>query len=153
MSSWWTEGKKYWRLSARERRLVAAAVLLLGLTRWSLRWLGWRKTERLASRWVRPRQPAPAGARLHPDRIARLVAHAAALTGAPCLPQALVLVWLLEREGWSGDLRVGVRKDASGLQAHAWVEVAGRVLAPAGDAPERYSPFERSLRVASGGAR
>ena len=45
-----------------------------------------------------------------------------------CLRQALTLQWLLARRGIDASLRIGVRKEAGELQAHAWVEYAGRVI-------------------------
>jgi hypothetical protein len=45
-----------------------------------------------------------------------------------CLERALVLVWLLPREGTPPVLRIGVAKQARGLRAHAWVEQGDRAL-------------------------
>lgn len=43
-----------------------------------------------------------------------------------CLRQALTVQWLLARRGIAADLRIGVRRDAGALEAHAWVECAGQ---------------------------
>ncbi len=45
-----------------------------------------------------------------------------------CLRQALTLQWLLARRGVAADLRIGVRKQAGALEAHAWVECAGQAI-------------------------
>lgn len=55
-----------------------------------------------------------------------------------CLVRALALQDLLARRGMASEIRVGVRRDADGFRAHAWVELAGRVL---GDSPEYVRTF------------
>jgi hypothetical protein len=55
------------------------------------------------------------------------------------LIESLVLWWLLRRQGFDGDLRIGVRKHAGQLQAHAWVEHRGQALNDAGDG---FVPFD-----------
>jgi hypothetical protein len=67
---------------------------------------------------------------LAPDIIARLV-RVAAERGpcrARCLPQALVLHWLLQRRGVASRIVFGARKADEQMQAHAWVEVNGVTL-------------------------
>jgi hypothetical protein len=44
---------------------------------------------------------------------------------ATCLAKSLVLVALLQHQGFAAELRIGVRTELSGLLAHAWVEVEG----------------------------
>lgn len=68
-----------------------------------------------------------------------------------CLSQSLTLWWLLRRQGIESELRIGVRKHAGGLEAHAWVECLGEVLNDRADVRERLVPFDgaivpRSLR-------
>ncbi len=51
------------------------------------------------------------------------------LGARPCLPLAMATQWMLWRRGVSTELRIGVKRDASGrLDAHAWVEHDGRIL-------------------------
>jgi hypothetical protein len=47
---------------------------------------------------------------------------------ASCLPQALVLQWLLRRDGIRGELRYGVKKLNHAVTAHCWVELEGEPL-------------------------
>ncbi len=56
-----------------------------------------------------------------------------------CLHRSLTLWWLLARRGITSELRLGVRKDHSRMQAHAWVEHQGRVV-----------PIDRILRTRAG---
>ena len=61
-----------------------------------------------------------------------------------CLVRTLALTELLERAGVPGAcIRVGVRRDGDTLDAHAWVELDGRVI---GDDPyvaRRFAPLGR----------
>lgn len=48
---------------------------------------------------------------------------------ATCLTQSLALRWMLARHGCVAILNLGVRNPLGGrLQAHAWLEVDGRVI-------------------------
>ncbi len=59
---------------------------------------------------------------------------------ANCLQQSLCLWWILQRQGISTDLRIGVRKGEQ-LDAHAWVEYRGTVLNDRPDIAQEFSPF------------
>lgn len=62
-----------------------------------------------------------------------------------CLEESLVLCYLLQRQGISAQLRIGVRKFQDKFQAHAWVENEGTALNQAEGAHQHYSPFESQL--------
>jgi hypothetical protein len=47
---------------------------------------------------------------------------------ATCLKQALVLSWLLGRQGIAVTLHIGVARSAETLAAHAWLENNGQVI-------------------------
>jgi hypothetical protein len=64
---------------------------------------------------------------------------------ANCLDRSLCLWWLLQRQGWAPDLRIGVRKVEGVLEAHAWVEEAGRPLNDFPDVHLRYAAFEGAV--------
>jgi hypothetical protein len=60
---------------------------------------------------------------------------------ATCLTQSLALQCLLTRAGRPSALRIGVlRSEASGFQAHAWVDCDGRTLI---DRPEDVATYTR----------
>lgn len=50
------------------------------------------------------------------------------LPWAKCLQRSVALCLWLERLGFCGELKIGVRKDGEILRAHAWVELNGLVL-------------------------
>ncbi len=59
-----------------------------------------------------------------------------------CLSRSLTLWWLLRRQGIESRLRIGVRKEADVLEAHAWIECLGQVLNDRPDVGERLVPFD-----------
>ena len=74
------------------------------------------------------------------QRLARVVDSVAGRFPARtrCLQRSLVLLWLLRRRGIGGRLRIGVRRNGDGVDAHAWVEVARSAV---NDSPAHYSQF------------
>lgn len=112
--------------------LIAAAVRMSGYVA-TRAWLE-RHSPRAAVR-------APTPGDLH---AAQRLAELASIAGrhgpitATCLRQSLLIYWLLRRRGFSPDFRIGVRKQAAILDAHAWIELEGRAL---GQASILHSPF------------
>jgi hypothetical protein len=68
---------------------------------------------------------------LEAERIARAIAIAGrhGLVKAECLPQSLLLMFILRRRGLSPALKFGVRKSGAIVDAHCWIELDGRALA------------------------
>lgn len=61
---------------------------------------------------------------------------------ATCLTQALTALALLNRSGYSSELRIGVaRSEPDQIEAHAWVENQGRIIIGASSAILRYTPL------------
>jgi Transglutaminase-like superfamily len=110
---------------------------------------GFARCRALVSRIVCPAATADsAGGHLDRARTSARLVQIAAARGfyrATCLPQSLVLWWLLKRQGMEAELRVGVRKGADRFEAHAWVEHGGVVLLDDADVHERYAAFDRAL--------
>jgi hypothetical protein len=61
----------------------------------------------------------------------------------PCLLRSLLLFWLLKSRDEPAELLIGINKDTSVLQSHAWVESPGKILA---DSPEMAESFATLLR-------
>ena len=60
------------------------------------------------------------------ERRARALRRVGArLPGTHCLARALALRWWMRSRGLDAQLRIGVRQGPGGLEAHAWVELAG----------------------------
>lgn len=79
------------------------------------------------------------------DRLSALTALAAAMCrrNGSCLPRSLLLFWLLRARHRSVTVCLGVNKNMTGLEGHAWVELDGVVLGDTGSFISRYTPVLR----------
>jgi hypothetical protein len=128
--------KRFLELSGRERRDFVRAVAWLPVVALGLRTVGYRRLYR----WLIPEQAGspdltPAD-RQRAQSIQRMVAAACGVwpLRPTCLTRSLVLLRLLRRQGLPAELKIGVRKPAGRLEAHAWV-VCG---------PEAFDPGDGS---------
>ena len=66
----------------------------------------------------------------------------------------MVLWWLLRRAGIAGELHIGGRKSGPRFEAHAWVELEGKVLNDSADVHIHYARFDAPIAAseASSGA-
>ena len=150
-----TDFAEFWRLAPSERGLFIRAMLLLAVTGLGLRLVSFRQIQGVLgpvnSGVGKALSPVEAAAQA--VQTARIVA-AAARHGpyrANCLPTSLVLRHLLIRQGIQADLRVGVRRaDCGGLDAHAWVEHAGKPLIDRSDVHQRFAPFDQPIHPSEG---
>lgn len=147
---WWRlrrHGSILWRLSWRERGVLARAWLMLHGVALALRWASFQWVHGFLGRW-----PSGSGratgdeerilARAH--AIVRLVQGAAAWSvhRPTCLHRSLTLWWLLRRQGIASELRIGVRKEQGRFEAHAWVEREGVALNDGSDVSSRFVAFQ-----------
>jgi len=58
-----------------------------------------------------------------------------------CLRRSLTLKRMLQRRRIPTDLRIGIRKNSSQIDAHAWIEHAGIVVNDSPDIATSYSQF------------
>jgi hypothetical protein len=123
--------------SPEERLLLGKAWLLLLGVMMALRVLPLPMLQSLLKR------PASGQANfaIRADRLAWLVGVAARrhLWSVSCLEKSLVLETLLVRYGFSPELKIGVRREDGVLQAHAWVEIAGKPLAEPREIETRFA--------------
>lgn len=122
-------------LPAAERRVLLEALVRLPLNAALLRLRGLGDSGSAA---VKPAAPA-----VSPARVAALVTVAArhGVVRGNCLSQSLTLQQLLRRAGVVAQLRIGARRAADGIEAHAWVEHEGCPLNDSADVATRYPPF------------
>jgi len=117
--------------------------LALPLIATSLRWFGYVKTHHRLARW----SPCAGSRTATPEELqsAERLALLASIAGrhgvitATCLRQSLLLFWWLRRRGLNPVIRIGVCKQDTALDAHAWVELDGSALAQ-GD--RTHQPFD-----------
>ena len=118
---------------------LAAALPMIAV---SVRWLGVRRTARILARLSGSSAPrwADAAELAAAERLAQLAALAGrwSLFSTSCLRQALLVHWLLRRRGLAPELKMGVRKHGTGLDAHAWVVLQGAAL---GQFQSMHVPF------------
>jgi hypothetical protein len=135
-------------LPREERRILRRAWLSLLLADAALRWSPLSSVQRFLAGRIH-RGLLRTGAALEPPRLARLVDIAARHHIRPmgCLPRSLVLQALLRERGVATDLRIGVRKSASLLQAHAWLEQAGKPFCERQEIAADFSPLGRPDEV------
>jgi Transglutaminase-like superfamily len=78
-------------------------------------------------------------------RLTRLADIAARImrAGGPCLLRSLLLFWLLKARGEPAELLIGVSKETSGLQSHAWIESQGKIIADDLDMTGRFATLLR----------
>jgi hypothetical protein len=112
----------------RRRKLRREATVLIPLAAVAVRLVPASRILAWAAR--PPRTPKRFADPELPDQVAAAVAAQAAWfnLGAPCLPTALVAQAMLRRRGVASKLCLGVRRDASALAAHAWLEIDRRIV-------------------------
>ena len=115
------------RLSRRQRRVVARAALTVAGFRAALTLLPFPWVRALGGRRVTT--PASEDGSSSVEELVWAVAAASRrIPRATCLTQALALQRLLASEGRAAELKIGVAKDGSRLEAHAWLEADGKTL-------------------------
>lgn len=141
---------KFLALNGTERWLFMQALFLLPLTAAALRLLGFRRVSAALTRLspeVTDEVRDEAGTLKRARVTARMVGLAArhGFINATCLPNAMILWWLLRRRGIKSDLRIGVRKEVGEVQAHAWVEYKGFALNDEQNIRQHYVAFEQAV--------
>ena len=141
--------RKLRSLSRAEWLVLAQCAALFPLVRLAQRWTRLDELNARLVRWFGGSAPVPYRRRrqVPAEEITRLVRIAAlrGLVRPNCLQHALVLRTLLLRHGFDAAIRFGVRKNDGALEAHAWVELGGRVLDDPPDIGRQYAPFQRPV--------
>ena len=123
----------------RRRKLRREALFLIPLAAVAVKLFPARRILEWAAR--SPHDPNRFADSELPEQIAAAVTTRAAWFNleAPCLPTALVAQSMLRRRGVASKLCLGVCRDASGLAAHAWLEIDGRIVF--GAAEKQFVPL------------
>jgi transglutaminase superfamily protein len=140
--------RRFYCLSGGERSIVLEAAGGLAATWLGLRLAGFRRWGNLLIRLLPTKIHATNDVRSEVTTSAQQISRLelAATRNFPlrtnCLEQSLVLWWLLQRRGIAAELRIGARKDADRFEAHAWVELDGKVLNEPGEEHIHFVPFD-----------
>jgi hypothetical protein len=136
--------RKFWASPLRFKWLLAEALVRLGVASVFTSLLMPRLVRfltRAPSVLSQPRRIAPSC-----QEISRAVDIAARfIPGATCLVKAQVGCAMLNRSGYMAAIRIGVLKDLSKVQAHAWVECDGLVVI--GDTGNQYVTLQKLIRT------
>lgn len=145
--------RKFWQLSQAERGLLLQALLLFPLTALGLHFLGFKRlyhglTQSSSSILQQDRYQNS----LPVEKIVNLVqiANRWGCYRGNCLQQSLVLWWLLRSQGYDSDLKIGVRRQAGEIEAHAWIEFQGEVLNDRADIQQVFSAFAQTITAEGG---
>jgi hypothetical protein len=120
---------KFLRLSWREQKLVAGAVLALSAVRIGLVALPFATVRGIVARRYRRLDDKTSRPAL--ERVTWAIEAASHYVpgGSNCLVRALASEYILGRLGYPCELKIGVAKGAAGeFAAHAWLESEGRVV-------------------------
>lgn len=141
-----TDLKRLANLTPTERCLLSEALLLLPSVAIGLRFLGYRRILRKLEAGA-GRFPTDIPADVPPLVFVELAVWAVRLAAArgpyraTCLRQSISLWWMLMRRGIGSEIKIGIQRTDTGIEAHAWVERDGRVLNDSQDIARRYPPF------------
>jgi hypothetical protein len=142
--------QRYNALSPEARKLFRRAALLLPMLGASLRFRGYNRTQQWLEKKLERRAIAPpqeediSGSLELTCRMVRAAQHYSLLHSS-CLEQSLLLWYLLQRQGITVAMRIGVRKDAEKFEAHAWVEHGGVALNQAEELHQHYAAFDNEF--------
>lgn len=133
--------QSFLRLPARERFLYLRTWLLLFRIRLMLWVLPYRRWRQIAAQMIRVENERQLD-RPQVNQITRAVrVMSKYVPQASCLTQALAAQTLLANEGQRSQLRVGVTQNDGKLEAHAWVQIDGRVVIGGRESVVRFSAF------------
>ena|SRR5256885_1616359 len=151
----WERLQRFSRLDAEARGAFLRAAMLLPMIRWSLRFRGFRATQRslqnlsFSSRLARSPARFPENLAVdHRTCLAVRVVNAAAYHGwgrPTCLEKSLALWWLLRQMGVTSSVRIGARTSGGRFEAHAWVECDGAALNEPGETHRHYASFDAAF--------
>jgi len=142
---------RFWKLSSGERRYFFMGALFLPVAIVSLRMFNFRSVQQSLEKGyvdvtrMDTRNDAAIFAEV--QTASRMVDAASrhGLVRGNCLSKSMVLWWLLRCQGIPVQLRLGARKTGDEFEAHAWVELDGRVANDSEDVRTRYSPFKDAV--------
>ena len=145
----WERFRRFSTLERPARSLFLRAIALLPLIALSLRWRGFRATQATLQRFLSNdnRETDPALAHRVAEMTARMVnaADRHGLVHPSCLAKSLTLWWLLARKGIPSHLRIGIRKQETRFEAHAWVEHRGVALNEPDEHHHHYAAFDAAF--------
>lgn len=120
---------KFLSFSWQDRILVSKAIFLLILIRLGLKFLHLKTLQKQLAKISQPSQKANTKTISIYKTIWSITTASAYMPKVKCLARALAAKTLLQQQGYTATIRIGVAKDQQqAFIAHAWVECKGRVV-------------------------
>jgi hypothetical protein len=146
--------RRFRKRPAGERALILRAMIFLPMIEIGLRVLGFRQCKKKIENLLVNDPRSQASRSAIPFETAAKITRAVRSVelhglGTPnCLERSMVLWWLLRRAGIAGELHIGGRKSGPRFEAHAWVELEGKVLNDSADVHQHYARFDAPIASA-----
>lgn len=128
---------RFFEASTRERSVFVWSFIWVVLFRLGLWILPFRVTRKWTVDHVSPALPK-GDARLAAEVVRGVRFASRCVPYASCLTQALAARKLLESYGQSSELKIGVAKTSGDFEAHAWLEINGRIVLGKPETRSRY---------------
>jgi hypothetical protein len=145
----WEKLRRFSALERPAQQLFLRALAMLPLVSLSLKLRGLQKTQAVLQK-ILPKLLPEQNSNDEKQRAA-LTAHMLnaadrhGLIHPSCLAKSLTLWWLLARQGITSQLRIGIRKEVEGFEAHAWVEREGAALNEPEEHHHHYAAFDAAF--------
>ena len=128
---------KFFRASSRERLVVMRSFVWVAIYRTGL----WVLPFSVTKKWTVAASPPTSS--VYDDQIVREVVRGVRVASrliphASCLTQALAARKLLRDSGQVAELKIGVAKSSGDFEAHAWLEIDGRIVLGKQNMHSRY---------------
>ncbi|HSH02530.1 MAG TPA: lasso peptide biosynthesis B2 protein [Anaerolineae bacterium] len=138
-----THIQQFWSLPVTEKWVTIASLVALPCLHISLRLVGFRRLYRWLHRWPTNYKSALGSGTLSPQRTAFLIHTVSRLGPFPtnCLPRSLWLYWWLKRYHTHVEIWIGVPRQTSDFEAHAWVTHHNIPLAESDQVLQKYLPI------------
>ena len=127
-----------------ERWLAIKSLFLLQAIAICLRWFGFKPVFDYLKRSATPGSPIQADPEqafveaIQLGALVQLANQRFKRLQVTCLPESLVVWWMLNRRNIQASLRLGIRNQDGRLDGHAWVEVNERVVSGDPDLPGAF---------------
>jgi transglutaminase superfamily protein len=134
-----------------ERALILRALIFLPITEIGLRVMGFRRFKKMVENLLLRERRSRTSESVTPYEMVAKITRAVRSAelhgpGTPnCLERSMVLWWMLRSGGIEGELHIGARKNGLRFEAHAWVELDGKVLNDSPDVHTHYARFDAPL--------
>lgn len=128
----------FFKLSNLEKKILIKALMLLWIIRIMLYILPFQTLQNIIKKFISTEEN-----KIHSVQIGKLIWAVEVMSAytprATCLTRALAAQILLARYNYSSNIKIGVSKNESGFEAHAWLEADDKIIL--GESEINYTPI------------